>query len=178
MLLIRSLSSTDSIHELTHLLHRSYAQLGAMGLNYTAVDQTVEVTARRIEGGECFLAFWEGQLVGTVLAKPTDRQSECDYFTKPGVASLRQFAVDPELQGRGIGRALIARCESWATNTSHIELALDTAEPAEHLVRLYTGLGYEKVGFAQWPGKVYRSVVMSKALITGANQPLVAPLQR
>jgi GNAT superfamily N-acetyltransferase len=164
MLRIRSLSTTDSLPELTRLLHRGYALLGEMGLNYTAVDQTSEVTAKRIEGGECFLAFWNAQLAGTALAKPTDTQSECDYFTKQGVASLRQFAVEPDLQGRGIGRALIAKCESWAIETNHVELALDTAEPAEHLVKLYTSLGFKKVGAVQWPGKRYRSVVMSKAV--------------
>lgn len=167
MLQIRRLSPTDSLHEITRLLHRGYAQLGAMGLNYTAVDQTPEVTSQRIEGGGCFLALWNGRLAGTVLAKPTETQSECDYFTKSGVASLRQFAVDPELQGKGIGRALIARCECWAVDTRHVELALDTAEPADHLVRLYASLGYNKVGTVQWPGKVYRSVVMSKA-VSGA----------
>lgn len=164
MLQIRTLSPTDSLQELTNLLHRGYARLGAMGLNYTAVDQTSEVTAKRIEGGECFVAFWNGKLAGTVLAKPTDMQSECNYFTKPGVASLRQFAVDPEFQGKGIGRALMATCESWAVKTRHAELALDTAEPAAHLVKLYSGLGYIQVGSVQWPGKVYRSVVMSKVL--------------
>ena len=40
---IRALGPHDSIEELTALLHRSYAALGAMGLNYTAVDQTADV---------------------------------------------------------------------------------------------------------------------------------------
>ena len=45
MLQIRPLSSTDSITEITFLLHRAYARLGDMGLNYTAVDQSTDVTA-------------------------------------------------------------------------------------------------------------------------------------
>lgn len=44
------------------------------------------------------------------------------------------------------------------------ELALDTAEQAQHLIALYAGFGYRHVGFVQWPGKVYRSFVLSKAL--------------
>jgi hypothetical protein len=43
-----------------------------------------------------------------------------------------------------------------------MELAMDTAEQATHLVELYTRLGYRHVGWVQWPGKVYRSVVLSK----------------
>lgn len=41
---------------------------------------------------------------------------------------------------------------------------MDTAEQAQHLTKLYTGLGYERVGYVQWTGKVYRSVVLSKPL--------------
>lgn len=164
MLLIRTLSPSDCLEEITELLHRGYARLGAMGLNYTAVDQSAEVTAKRIEGGECFVAFWGNRLVGTVLAKPTDTASECHYFNRPGVASLRQFAVEPEMQGKGVGRALVAKCESWALLSRHTELALDTAESATHLVSLYSKLGYKPVDSVQWPGKVYKSVVMSKTI--------------
>lgn len=42
---------------------------------------------------------------------------------------------------------------------------MDTAEQAAHLIKRYTGLGYAPVGFVQWPGKVYRSVVLSKPLL-------------
>ena len=164
MLNIRPHQVSDSLLALTELLHRGYAELGALGLNYTAVDQSPEVTASRIRGGECFVATWGDSLAGTVLAKPTEAQSECAYFARPGVASLRQLAVDPEWRGKGIGRALIARCENWARDTGHKDLALDTAEPAAHLVKLYASLGFVAVGSVQWPGKVYRSVVMSKAL--------------
>lgn len=44
-------------------------------------------------------------------------------------------------------------------------MALDTAEPAQHLRDWYTSLGYRLVDYAQWPGKTYRSVIMSKRLI-------------
>jgi phosphoribosylanthranilate isomerase len=66
MLHIRPLQSTDSLEQLTALLHRGYARLGAMGLNFTAVDQTVEVTAERIQGSHCLVALWNGELAGTV----------------------------------------------------------------------------------------------------------------
>lgn len=161
---IRPLQPSDSLLELTHLLHRAYARLGAMGLNYTAVDQTPEVTAQRLAGGQCFVAEVAGQLAGTIVVKPTYDVNECAYFTRPGVAAVHQFAVDPACQGQGIGRALLQACEQWAQEHGFAELAMDTAEPAQHLITLYTGLGYQHVGFVQWSGKVYRSVVLSKVL--------------
>lgn len=44
------------------------------------------------------------------------------------------------------------------------ELAMDTAEQAKHRIEFYERLGYRPVGWVQWPGKVYRSVVVSKHL--------------
>lgn len=164
MVSIRPLARDDSLAAVTQLLHRAYARLGASGLNFTAVNQSEAVTANRIHGGHCLVAKWSGMLVGTVLAKPTDQTSECEYFRRTGVATLNQFAVDPGHQGRRIGRALIDASEEWALSNGHCELALDTAEPARHLVELYLTRGFVLVGHVQWPGKTYRSIVMSKSL--------------
>ena len=164
MLNIRPLLPSDSIVQITQLLHRAYAKLGSLGLNYTAVDQTPEVTSSRIAGGQCYVAEWFGALAGTIVVKPTYDANDCEYFTKPGVAAVHQFGVDPSLQRNGIGRALLARSEQWALEQGSRELAMDTAEQAQHLISLYTQLGYRHVGFVQWPGKVYRSVVLSKAV--------------
>ena len=71
MLKIRPLLPSDSMVQITQLLHRAYARLGSMGLNYTAVDQTAEVTASRIAGGHCYVAEWLGTLAGTIVVKPT-----------------------------------------------------------------------------------------------------------
>jgi GNAT superfamily N-acetyltransferase len=162
---LREFRASDSIVELTALLHRAYARLGNMGLNYTAVDQTPEVTAQRIQGGNCFVVEAGNRLVGTIVAQPTYAHSDCAYFTRPGVAAVHQFAVDPDHQGAGIGRMLLARAEAWAAQAGFVELAMDTAEQATHLIALYTGLGYRQVDSVQWKGKVYCSVVLSKPLL-------------
>lgn len=168
MLHIRKFEESDSIVELTLLLHRAYARLGDMGLNYTAVDQTPEVTAKRIRGGNCFVAEAQSKLVGTIVVQPTYAKNVCEYFTRPGVAAAHQFAVDPAHQGEGIGRMLLQRAEQWAQESGFAELAMDTAEQATHLIELYTRLGYRHVGWVQWPGKVYRSVVLAKRLAASA----------
>jgi GNAT superfamily N-acetyltransferase len=75
-----------------------------------------------------------------------------------------QFAVEPTLQGRDIGSALMSWAESWAPDRGYSQLAVDTAESAHHLIAYYAKRGYRFVEFAQWPGKCYRSVVYSKEL--------------
>jgi len=44
------------------------------------------------------------------------------------------------------------------------ELALDTSEGADHLIAWYERKGFRFVEYAQWKGKSYRSVIMSKML--------------
>ena len=161
---VRLFSESDSIADLTCLLHRAYARLGMLGLNYTAVDQTAETTAKRIRGGTCYVATLANTLVGTIVVQPTYSKNECEYFTRPGVAAAHQFAVEPERQSLGLGRMLLAKAESWASENGFRELAMDTAEQATYLIALYAKLGYRHVGWVQWPGKVYRSVVLSKCL--------------
>lgn len=138
---IRPLQSSDSLLDITHLLHRAYARLGAMGLNYTAVDQTPETTAARMAGGRCYVADIEGKLAGTIVVKPTYAANECEYFTRPGVAAVHQFAVDPATQGQGIGRALLQRLRNMGQRTGFSRI----------------GHGHRRTGTAldqtvHWPG--------------------------
>lgn len=161
---IRALQPTDSIAAITELLHRAYTPLGAMGLNYTAVDQSAIETARRISRGTCAVAVLDERVVGTITAVGGKTDGGCPWYREPQVARAHQFAVEPELQHRGIGGALMQWVEDWAQQQGYRELAVDTAEPAEHLVSFYTRRGYRFIEFAQWPGKRYRSVVLSKLL--------------
>ena len=161
---IGTIAPTDSLQELTRLLHAAYAELGAMGLNYTAVDQPVEVTEKRVRAGVCFVAVAAGSIVGTIAVEPPVDDPACPYFAQPSVASAHQLAVAPAYQRKGIGSRLLKRAESWALANGYSELVLDTAEPARHLVALYGRLGYGHVGFVQWEAKAYRSVLMAKRL--------------
>jgi hypothetical protein len=76
---LRPLAASDSLEALTALLHRAYAPLGAMGLNYTAVDQSVETTARRFGGAHGLVAEQDGRVVGTVVVNgPLDATDKPD----------------------------------------------------------------------------------------------------
>ncbi|KPF68050.1 hypothetical protein IP84_11465 [beta proteobacterium AAP99] len=166
---IRPLQDGDDLHALTALLHRAYAALALRGLNYTAVDQTVETTRGRIAQGQCLVAEHTGRLVGTVLYTRRIDPCEATLFTQ--VASIHQFAVEPALQGQGIGLELIRAAEAIALSHGEPALALDTAEQADHLIAAYQRWGFGIVGHVQWPGKVYRSVLMLKALEPYAHPP-------
>ena len=163
-ILIRPWRSTDSVDELTELLHRAYAGLAAMGLRYWATHQSAEVTLKRIQQGTCLVAEESGVIRGTIVLRNAAQTTGCPWYDRPDVASFGQFGVDPDLQKNGLGRRLLDQVEVLAAASGARELALDTAEPATHLVGWYTRLGYRFIEHAQWQHTNYRSVILSKTL--------------
>ncbi|MEK8053540.1 GNAT family N-acetyltransferase [Ideonella sp. DXS22W] len=179
---LRPLQASDSLAELTALLHRAYAPLGAAGMNFTAVHQTEAQTAERVRHGHCLVAERDGRLIGTVTVNGAfDPNIQAwaratPWFYRADVAHFHQFAVAPEVQGEGIGSALLAGAEAWARNHGHAALALDTAVPATALRQRYARAGFDVVDEVHWGGKTYRSVVMLKPLaFDGRGQALPVP---
>lgn len=169
-LVIRRLGAHDSIPELTRLLHRAYASLAAMGLHYVATDQDDATTQKRAGEGECYVALWDGALAGTIVFCDAARTRGCAWYDRPDVSSIHQFAVDPAVQGQGIGDALLHHAESRAAETGAAHVALDTARPARHLIAKYERRGYCIVEDVKWGLPCnYESVIMSKAIVSDAR---------
>ena len=161
--MIRLVEARD-IPALTALLHAAYAELGAAGLNFTAVDQSDEVTARRVRVGSTWVAQENDRLVATVtLALPPSRplQQLSATASTPGTAWINQLAVHPDHRGAGWARALFHRCREEARARGVERLGLDTAISADHLRSLYSRWGFEDRETIHWSGKTYDSLVMS-----------------
>ncbi|AXF04971.1 GNAT family N-acetyltransferase [Paraburkholderia hospita] len=163
ILLRRFDPSRDSYEQLTTMLHHAFARLGMMGLNCTCVDQDVAVTMRRAKAGDCFVVVSEGKVIGTMTLYAPDNESACEHYHRRNVATIRQLAIDPSWQNRGIGKSLLAFAEHWAATRGYSEIALDTPYPASHLVAFYRGQGFRIVDAVRFAGKVYESAVLSKA---------------
>lgn len=161
-LVIRNFETSDA-PEVTRLLHRAYEQLGAAGMNFTAVDQSEEKTLARAAGGRCWVGLVDGAIVGTItMSFPPEQalQAVSGEAAKPGQAWLNQLAVDPSMQGQGVARQLWRLGLDWAKTVAAVRVGLDTAEPAGHLIELYTRWGFAHTEWVQWPGKTYRSAIM------------------
>lgn len=163
-ILIRPLHQADSVAELTTLLHRAYQRLADMGLRYMATHQSEAVTRERIAQGTCLVAVLDEKICGTILFRSAGQTMGCPWYDRPDVASFAQFAVDPAIQAKGIGLQLLKKAETMAVADNAREIALDTAEPATHLVEWYSRLDYRFVEYTQWSHTNYRSVILSKAL--------------
>ncbi len=179
---LRRLRPTDSIEQLTDLLHRAYAKQVAMGLHALASHQSPEVTRRRVSRGECFVAVVTSdtpgaqssaaaatdRLVGTIMFQepswggaPT---SGPRWFHRPDVCNFSQFAVEPTLQGKGLGVLLLDVVERRARELNLREIALSTAERDTDLVNFYRRRGYRDIETFDWGVTNYTSLIMSKSL--------------
>lgn len=169
---VRRLEADDSLAHLTYLLHRAYRQHADRGIKALAAFQPEEVTRHRIGAGECYVALHMGRIVGTILFKDAGRTgadgvggaTSIPWFTRGGVASFSQFAVEPEHQGHGIGGVLMRTVEERAIATGAAEIGLSTPGPAEWLVAMYERHGYRIVDRVQWQETNYVSAIMSKSL--------------
>jgi len=155
---------SDSIVELTALLHRSYKQLADLGYQFWATNQTVDQTLERIKDAKCFVSLVDGKIVGTVCFYDKTEKDDSRWYSRADVGRFGQFGVDPDYQKMGLGRALLSIVEEYAIGIGKHHLAMDTAESAYHLIEYYSRLGFEHVEYIQWERVNYRSTVMSKRL--------------
>jgi GNAT superfamily N-acetyltransferase len=161
---IRRFNSTDSIDEVTQMLHRAFAPMAALGANCQCVDQSSSTTRARMERGDCLVAVADRRIVGTLTLEACDPSSAVAHYRKPGVASLHQFAVDPLYQGAGVGRSMLKVASVWAHMRQFGELALDTPALAIDVRAYYVHQGFRWVGAMRLTGRGYDSVLMSKSI--------------
>ena len=161
---IRRWTDKDDVSALTRLLNRAYRPLADAGMRYVASWQDDEITLRRLESGEAWVSEAEGRIVAAVVLVPPGPHPRVPYYSRPGVAYFHQFAVDPDFQGRGIGRGLLDHLERRAREVGATELALDTSDGAVDLRRMYERLGYRAVGSQDWAETNYESVILAKNL--------------
>lgn len=162
---IRLYKPSDSISEITELLHKSYKQLADLGFKYLATHQDDNETEKRLKKGISYLALDGKKIISTVSLYHNNSESyNCNWYQKKNVAHFGQFGVLPEYQKKGIGNNMMDLIEAKAKELGETELALDTAEGAEHLINFYKQRGYRFIEYVNWDVTNYRSVILSKKL--------------
>ena len=146
------------------MLHRAFSPMGREGIACTCFNQTEATTRQRAMLGDCFVAVMGNRIIGTVTLHKPDRRNPCRWYRQSHVASLHQFAVDPIYQGTGVGKLLLQYALQWTREHGCRELALDTPQPASHLIQYYESQGFRQVGRQRFAGKTYDSCLLSHTL--------------
>jgi ribosomal protein S18 acetylase RimI-like enzyme len=126
------------------VIHRAFATLaGRIDPPSAARRETPESLAARFDrGGAVFVARMDGGIAGAVCADP-----------KPdGSIYLDRLAVDPDLTGRGIARALVAAVEAFARAQGRDRVTLGVRLLLTDNIALFRHLGYAETGRKAHPG--------------------------
>ena len=99
-----------------------------LGLDYTPEQLESESDSRHLVAVDS-----DSSVIGYLMLDPPDA----------GIIKMRQVAVSPDLQGRGIGRKLVSLSEEIARQTASQEMVLHAREVA---LQFYERLGYEAEG--------------------------------
>ena len=178
---IRQFNSSDLISELTGLLHRAHNKHLTDGLEYVAAMQTDETTIHRINKGECWVAELDAQIIGVItISPPNPKNKNKQWYRRERVFKFYQFAVEPDLQGLGIGSMMLTAMEKRALELDAVELAGHTAIQAKNLIEMYISKGYRIVEYVFSKKTNYDAVIFSKNLIgdQSINKPLMRLLRK
>lgn len=105
-------------------------------------------TATRTRDAEVWVAELDGTVVGTVTwAGHGSGQRE---IAREDEAEFRMLAVDPAVQGRGVGRALLAAVVARARQDGYAALVLCSATWMTTAHRLYARAGFDRIPERDW----------------------------
>jgi GNAT superfamily N-acetyltransferase len=138
-----------------------------------ALQGAFGVDTQLIDDGTYFVAEEAGQIIGcggwsrrrTLFGSDSARERDAGELDPlQDAAKIRAFFVDPAHARRGIGRALLERCESEARARGFRRFELMGTLPG---VRLYQAFGYRPGSLVHYPvadGVTIQFVPMSKEL--------------
>ena len=132
----------DDWPDLLALILRAFAFMeGRIDPPSSALRLTPEQLQSDAQSGTLYLARQDGVLVGCLLCRP---RGQALYLSK--------FAVDPDRQGEGIGRALLAAAEAEARRRDTPVLELQTRIELGENHAAFAALGFQRVGETAHPG--------------------------
>lgn len=162
---------------LRHLIARSARELGAQDYRSEQIEGALRgafgVDTQLIDDGTYFVVETAGKLVGcggwsrrrTLFGGDAHRERDAaELDPRVDAAKIRAFFVDPDHARRGIGRALLERCESEARARGFRRFELMGTLPG---VRLYRALGYRPGAMVHYPvadGVTIEFIPMSKEI--------------
>jgi GNAT superfamily N-acetyltransferase len=117
-----------------------------------AHPDAIQLPAEQIANGRVFVSEWEGAIVGFAAVEPR----------ADGDSDLDALFVDPHMQRRGIGQALVEHCAEFARQQGSLALHV-IGNP--HARTFYNGCGFEVIGTMETrfgPGLLMRKSVTAK----------------
>ena len=138
-------SERDVIRSMTLASYEQYATVASPSI-WALLQQAVLSAPTEKGPMEQIVAEYAGKIVGSVrLYQPSMSASHCDVAVEVQGPEVRLLAVDPALQGHGIGKALLFECIKRAQNSGHSTLGLHTGDAMQKAIQMYEHMGFVHV---------------------------------
>ena len=106
-----------------------------------------------IKNNDLYVVLDEDKLVAFyVISKECDEQygNGCWKYEGDSAYILHRFCVDPKVQNKGIGKAVLEHIEDQIKDMGYQSIRLDVFTKNPYTQRLYCHNGYEIRGYADW----------------------------
>lgn len=133
----------DRVSELT------LAAYAGLGLDVGPYRVSLADVTARAAAAEVLVAEYGRQIVGAVTYVP-DRRSAYAEFDDADAAGIRMLAVDPGVQRRGIGAALVEACIARAAAAGRRRVILHSMAEMAAARRLYRRVGFRRAPELDW----------------------------
>jgi GNAT superfamily N-acetyltransferase len=143
-LVVRVATGDDDLDRAGELIRAAYFSLPGYPRDPDYDHEIGDVRSRLGDDNVVVVASIGEQVVGCLTYVPS-AQAEAYEFDDPDGASFRYFGVDPTVQGRGVGAAMVQWCIDRARGDGRQRLWIHTLEPMVSAARLYVRLGFERV---------------------------------
>jgi GNAT superfamily N-acetyltransferase len=127
---------------------RASRALGGFPDDHPYYDRLADV-ARRATDTETLVAFLDGVIAGVATYVPGPGTSMSE-FDDPEAAGIRMLAVDPRLQGRGLGRALTAACLDLARASGKHRVIVHSSQIQRTAQAMYLAVGFRREPALDW----------------------------
>ncbi len=137
---VRPAREGDDLDEAGRIVHRSYVSLPGHPHDPEYDHQLTQAEARMVDT-VVVLGFLDDELVGCLTYVPDHANPHAEHGD-PGAATFRYFGVRPEVQGRGVGAAMVQWCADRARADGLQRLRIHTLSTMHGAQRLYEHLGF------------------------------------
>lgn len=138
----------DELVRVGSLVADTYVDGGFVAPDSPYLAQLHDVTARWHEADLLVARSATGGVVGTVTFCLAG--SRWANIARPGEAEFRMLAVDPLVQGRGVGRRLVQECLARATAAGARTTVISTEPEMVVAHRMYEAMGFVRSPDRDW----------------------------
>jgi len=137
---VRLITPGDDTHAAGRIVQQAYFALPGYPHD-DEYDEMLGDVATRAAETEVLVGLLDGRLVAC-LTYVADQHSPHAEFDDADAASFRYFGVDPSVQGKGVGEAMVQWCLDRARADGRARIRIHTLETMPAAQRLYLRMGF------------------------------------